>query len=264
MYEFNYHRPSNPAEARTLFKNAEEGMYLAGGHTLIPSLKQRLLMPSDLIDLAGLQELKEIRMDGSDLRIGAFVTHAEVEGSALVQGHAQALCDLAGSIGDAQVRNRGTIGGSVANNDPAADYPAAILGFNASIHTDQRTIAADDFITGMFETALSEGELITAVSFPKVTAAGYAKFPNPASRYAIAGVMVVKQASTVRVAITGAAPCAYRMAAFEEALSADFSVAALDRVQQDPADLLSDMHASAEYRAHLCALMAKRVVASLC
>lgn len=263
MYEFNYHKPASLEEAKSLFQAADDGLYLAGGHTLLPAMKQRLMAPSDVIDLANIGALQGISTEHGVLRIGALTTHATVAGSAEVRNHAQALCDLATEIGDAQVRNRGTIGGSLANNDPAADYPAAVLGFNATIHTDQRTIAADDFIAGMFETALAEGELITAVSFPKADAAGYLKFPNQASRYATVGVMVVKQGQAVRVAITGAAACAYRMTAFEQALSANFSTAALDQASQDPADLLSDMHASAEYRAHLCALMTKRVVASL-
>lgn len=263
MYEFNYHRPNSLAEAKSLFQEADDGLYLAGGHTLLPAMKQRLMAPSDVIDLANIEALQGISIEQGELRIGAITTHAAVANSAQVRDHASALCDLASGIGDMQVRNRGTVAGSLANNDPAADYPAAVLGFNATIHTDQRTIASDDFITGMFETALSEGELITAVSFPKADAAGYLKFPNQASRYATVGVMVVRQGSAVRVAITGAAACAYRMSAFEEALSADFSPAAVDQVSQNPDDLLSDMHASAEYRAHLCAVMTKRVVATL-
>lgn len=261
MYEFNYHRPADLAEAKRLFEDADDGLYLAGGHTLIPSLKQRLIAPSDVIDLADTKVLNEVALDDSGLRIGALTTHATVASSPIVRGHASALCDLAGGIGDAQVRNRGTIGGSLANNDPAADYPAAILGFGAKVHTDQRTIDADDFLTGMFETALQPGEIITSVSFPAVEAAGYAKFLNPASRYAVVGVMVVRQGAAVRVAITGAAACAFRAQAFEEALSADFSAAALDQIALGSTDLLSDMHASAEYRAHLCGVMTARVVA---
>ncbi len=263
MYEFDYHKPASLAEAQSLFEKADEGFYLAGGHTLIPSLKQRLLMPSDVIDLAGIQELKGVSKEGSSLRIGALTTHAEVATSPMVQAHAQALSELAGSIGDDQVRHRGTIGGSVANNDPAADYPAALLGFGATVHTDSRTISADDFFVNMFETALKAGELITAVSFPEPLSACYQKFPNPASRYATVGVMVVRQDAGVRVAVTGAAPCVYRATAFEEALSAAFSLDSLDGVEQGPEGLLDDIHASAEYRAHLCGLMIRQAVASM-
>lgn len=263
MHEFNYHRPSDIPEAKGLLEKAKSGLYLAGGHTLIPSLKQRLSAPTDVIDLAGIETLKGISVEDAGIRIGALTTHAEVADSDLVRKHAPVLCTLAQGIGDAQVRHRGTLGGSIANNDPAADYPAAVLGLGATIHTDQRAIAAEDFIVDMFETALVEAELITAVSFPKTDTAGYAKFANQASRYATVGVMLVRQKAGVRVAITGAAPCAFRMTEFEEALSADFSVAALEGLQQDSSSLLSDMHASAEYRAHLCGVLVKKLVASL-
>lgn len=263
MYEFNYHRPANLTEAKRLFEDADDGLYIAGGHTLIPSLKQRLTAPGDVIDLGGVRELNDITLNDGCLRIGALTTHAAVANSHIVRDHAPALCDLAGGIGDTQVRNRGTIGGSLANNDPAADYPAALLGFAATVHTDQRAIKADDFLVGMFETALEPGEIITHISFPAVSSAGYAKFSNPASRYAVVGVMIVRQDSAVRVAVTGAGARAFHAQLFEQALSADFSVTVLDQVVLDPIDLLSDMHASAEYRAHLCGVMARQVVLSL-
>ena len=263
MYQFNYHKPESIDQARSLFSGAEEGLYLAGGHTLIPSMKQRLSAPSDVIDLSLIAELTGINVADGVLRVGALTNHDTVATSEVVRAHCGAIADLAGQIGDAQVRNRGTIGGSVANNDPAADYPTAILGLNATIHTDQRDISAEDYFTGMFETVLASGEILTALSFPSVTAASYVKFPNPASRYATVGVMVAQTDSGVRVAITGAASCVFRATAMEEALAANLSPEALDGVTIDPDTLMSDMHASAEYRAHLCSVMAKRAVASL-
>jgi carbon-monoxide dehydrogenase medium subunit len=263
MYAFEYHRPSTVAEAVSLLQGASEGRFLAGGHTLLPTLKQRLASPSDLIDLSGIKELKGILIDrGSQLRIGAMTPHAEVAASADVQGWIPALAVLAEHIGDAQVRNRGTIGGSIANNDPAADYPAAIVGLNATVHTNQRTIAADDFFRGMFDTALNDGEIITEVRFPKPDKAGYAKFPNPASRYAIVGVMVAQTGGGVRVAVTGAGPCVFRLPDFEQALASNFSPSAVDGLKVSPGNLNSDIHASAEYRAHLVKVMAKRAIAA--
>jgi carbon-monoxide dehydrogenase medium subunit len=263
MYAFEYHRPSTVAEAVSLLQGATDGRFLAGGHTLLPTLKQRLASPSDLIDLSGLKELKGILIDrGSQLRIGAMTPHAEVAGSADVQGWIPALAYLAEHIGDAQVRNRGTIGGSIANNDPAADYPAAIVGLNATVHTNKRTIAGDDFFTGMFDTALNDGEIITEVRFPKPDKAGYAKFPNPASRYAIVGVMVAQTGNGVRVAVTGAGPCVFRLPDFESALARNFSADAIKGLSVSPGGLNSDIHASAEYRAHLVGVMARRAVAA--
>ena len=262
MYEFNVHKPGSVADAVSALKGAEDGKYLAGGQTLIPTLKQRLASPSDVIDLAGIAELKGISDEGDAVRIGAMTTHAEVAGSELVRSQIPALADLAGLIGDPQVRNRGTIGGSIANADPAADYPAAIVGLNATVHTNQRTIAADDFFTGMFETALNEDEIVTAVSFPKPTKAAYQKFPNPASRYAIVGVMVAETGGETRVAVTGAGPSVFRSADAESALAANFAADALDGLSVSPADLNGDIHASAEYRAHLVAVMARRAVAA--
>jgi carbon-monoxide dehydrogenase medium subunit len=260
MYAFEYHRPTTVADAVSLLQGASDARLLAGGHTLIPTLKQRLAQPSDLVDLRGIGELKGIREEGDRLVIGATTTHAEVAKSDVVKRAIPALAALAEHIGDAQVRNCGTIGGSIANNDPAADYPAAIVGLNATVKTNQREIAADDFITGMFETALGDAEIITAVSFPKPTKAGYAKFPNPASRYAIVGVMVAQTGGQTRVAVTGAGPSVFRLPDFEQALAGNFAASALDGLSVPSADLNSDIHASAEYRAHLVKVMAKRAV----
>ena len=261
MYAFEYHRPSTVAEAVSLLQGTADSKLLAGGHTLIPTLKQRLASPSALIDLTGIGELKRIFVDrGSQLVIGAMTTHAEVAASEEVRTFAPALAHLADHIGDAQVRNRGTIDGSIAIIDPAADYPAAVLGLNARVFTNQREIAADDFFTGMFDTALGEGEIITEVRFPKPERAGYAKFPNPASRYAIVGVMVAQTGGQTRVAVTGAGPCVFRLPDFEQALASNFAPGALDALSVSPANLNSDIHASAEYRAHLVKVMAKRAV----
>jgi len=261
MYAFEYHRPGSLAEAASLLQSKSEAKVLAGGMTYIPTLKQRLAQPSDLIDLAGIAELKRIFVDrGSQLVIGAMTTHAEVAGSQKVRSWAPALADLAEHIGDAQVRNRGTIGGSIANNDPAADYPAAVVGLNATVHSNRRQIGADDFFTGMFETALQDDEIVTEVRFPKPDKAGYAKFPNPASRYAIVGVMVAQSGGGVRVAVTGAGPCVFRLPDFEQALTSNFAPSALDGLNVSSADLNTDIHASAEYRAHLVKVMAKRAV----
>ena len=262
MYAFEYHRPRSVAEAVSLLQGASDGKLLAGGHTLIPTLKQRLASPSDLIDLGAIAELKGIREEGDRLVIGALTTYSEVVESETARRAIPALAQLASHIGDSQVRNRGTIGGSVANNDPASDYPAAVLGLNATVRTNQREIAADDFFLGMFETALGDAEVITAVSFPKPSKAGYMKFPNPASRYAIVGVMVAQTAGGVRVAVTGAGPCVFRAKDFEQALASSFTPDALDRVSVSPNGLNSDIHASAEYRAHLVKIMAKRAVAA--
>jgi carbon-monoxide dehydrogenase medium subunit len=217
-------------------------------------------MPTTLIDLRGIPELKGVREDGGALVIGAMTTHAEVWADPTVQSKAPALSFLAGKIGDAQVRNRGTIGGSIANADPAADYPAAVLAMNATIVTDSREIAADDMFTGLFETALNEDEIITAVRFPLVKRAGYAKFRHPASRYAVVGVMVTKTDAGVRVGVTGAGPNAFRVPEMEQALASNFSPDAVATIKVSAEDLNSDIHASAEYRAHLVTVMAKRAV----
>ncbi len=262
MYNFTYHRPRTLAEAAQLLAASEDAKLLAGGQTFIPTLKQRLAQPSDLVDLSAIAELAGIREEGGGVTIGAMATHAEVAGSELVRRTIPALADLAETIGDPQVRNLGTLGGSISNNDPAADYPAGLLGLGATVRTDRREIAADDFFTGMFETALEEGEIVTAVHFPKPEKAAYAKFPNPASRYAIVGVFVARTADGVRVAVTGAGPCVFRAKALEDALAADFAPGALEGVSVSAEGLNEDIHASAEYRAHLVKVMAKRAVAA--
>ena len=261
MYDFNYQRPGSVAEASNAVKSASDGMVLAGGMTLIPTLKQRLANPSDLIDLGGIGELTAIGREGDGVSIGAMATHAAVAGSKDVKAKIPALAALAGSIGDAQVRNRGTLGGSVANNDPASDYPAACLALGATIRTNEREIAAGDFFTGLFETALNDSEIVMAVSFPAAEKAAYAKFPNPASRYALVGVFVSKTSDGARVAVSGAgADGVFRVAEMESALDGDFSAAALDGISVPAGALNSDIHASAEYRAHLIGVMARRAV----
>ena len=261
MYDFDYHKPSSLADAAQRFGAAAEGRLLAGGQTLLPTLKQRLDKPSDLVDLSAIAELKGIRVDGGNVVIGAMTTHAEVAASAQVSGDIPALAALAAHIGDPQVRNRGTLGGSIANNDPAADYPAALIALGATVNTNTRGIGADDFFTGLFETALGSGEIITSVSFPVPERAAYAKFPNPASRYAIVGVFVAKGAGGVRVAVTGAGQGGvFRIGAMETALDGNFSADAIAGVTVSDAGLSSDIHASAAYRAHLIGVMAGRAV----
>ena len=262
MESFNYHRPRTLAEALELLRNPEARL-LAGGHTLLPSMKQQLATPEALIDLVDLQELRGIQASVQQLRIGALTPHAEVAASAEVKSTIPGLAGLAGQIGDQQVRNLGTLGGSVANNDPAADYPAGLLGLGAVVVTDRREIQADDFFVDLFETALDEGEIITRVDFPLVDAAAYSKFPNPASRYALVGVFISRKGSAVRVAVTGAAPCVYRATNFEAALSEDFSVNAIKDLSQAADHLNYDMHASADYRAHLVKVMIRRTVERL-
>ncbi len=261
MYDFTYHRAASLDQAKAAFESAEDARYMAGGMTLLPTLKQRLASPSDVIDLAGVPDMAGIRRDGAAVVIKALTTHAAVAASAEVAEAIPALAQLASRIGDAQVRNRGTLGGSIANADPAADYPAAVLGLGATVRTAAREIAADDFFTAMFETALEDGELITEVAFPVPEAACYMKFPNPASRYAIVGVMVARTPAGIRVAVTGAGPSAFRATAMEQALAANFSAQALDGVAVPADDLNADIHAGADYRAHLVSVMAKRAVA---
>jgi len=261
MHDFNFIRPRSVAEALNAVADADDGQFMAGGQTIIPVLKQRLAMPSDLVELSQIDELTGIVVDGGSVTIGAMTPHAQVAGSADVAGAIPALADLAGMIGDPHVRNRGTLGGSIANNDPAADYPAAVLGLGATVQTDRRTIAGDDFFTDLFETALAEGELITRVSFPVPDAAAYMKFPNPASRYAIVGVFVSRTGSDVRVAVTGAGPCAFRVAGMEAALAGNFTPDAIAGIAVSGDDFNNDIHASAEYRAHLVGVMASRAVA---
>ena len=261
MYDFNYLRASSVNDAVAKLTGASDGKYLAGGMTLLPTLKQRLANPSELVDLGGLKDLKGIREDGGAIVIGALTTHAAVAGSDLVRSKIPALADLAEGIGDPQVRHRGTIGGSIANNDPAADYPAACLGLGATIATTKHEVAADDFFTGMFETTLEDDELITEVRFPVPAKAAYQKFPNPASRYAIVGVMVAQTDGGVRVAVTGAGQSGvFRAADIEQALDGDWSASAAEGASVSAGGLNADIHASADYRAHLIKVMAKRAV----
>jgi carbon-monoxide dehydrogenase medium subunit len=262
MYDFTYHKPSTIADAVKLLAADPDAKAISGGHTLIPALKLRLNKPSALVDLSGIAEMKGIRREGNAIVIGALTKHAEVANSAEVKAAIPALAYLASHIGDVQVRNRGTIGGSVSNNDPAADYPAAVLGLGATVHTSKRKIAADDFFLGMFTTALEADEILVAISFPIPEKAGYAKMKNPASRYVMAGAFVSKGPMGVRVAINGAAACVFRQAAMEAALSANWSPDAVAGIKQDPDGLNSDIHGSAEYRAHLVTVMAKRAVAA--
>ncbi|MGZ0187625.1 MAG: FAD binding domain-containing protein [Alphaproteobacteria bacterium] len=260
MYEFTYHKANSVADAAAKVASADDGTLMAGGMTLLPTMKQRLAMPSDVVDLGGVGDMVGISVQNNVVSIGAMTTHDAVANSAEVKAAIPALAALAGGIGDPMVRNRGTMGGSVANNDPAADYPGAVLGLGATVVTDKREIAGDDFFTGMFETALEAGEIVTRIDFPVPTKAAYIKFPNPASRYAIVGVMAAQTAGGVRVAVTGAGACAFRATAMEQALSANFSASALEGVSGGGENLNSDIHASAEYRAHLIGVMAKRAV----
>jgi carbon-monoxide dehydrogenase medium subunit len=263
VYAIDYVRPGSLEEAVTFLQCHAEARPLSGGMTLIPTLKQRLAAPTHLVDLTGIAELKGIRQEGKVLRIGATTPHADVAGSELVAGAIPALARLAGLIADPQVRNRGTIGGSLANNDPAADYPAAVLALDATVVTNTRRIAADDFFLGMFETALASDELVVALEFPLAERASYVKYRHPASGYAVTGVFVAQRGAEVRVAITGAGPSVFRWREAEAALQRDCSVAALDGVAMDPAELLDDAHAPAPYRANLVQVFTRRAVAAL-
>jgi len=262
MYSTTYHRPSSVDEAAALFSKGKEAKYLAGGHTLIPVMKQRLASPSDVIDLAAIKDLVGIEASGDALTIKAATPHCDVATSAAVQKAIPALAHLASVIGDPAVRHRGTIGGSIANNDPAADYPAAVLALGATVKTNKRSISADDFFKGLFATALQDGEIITAVSFPLPAKAGYAKFPHPASRFALTGVFVARTKSgDVRAAATGASQSGVmRIPAIEQALKANWSAGALDSITIAASGLLSDIHGSSDYRANLIKVMAQRVV----
>ncbi len=263
MYNFTYHRASGLRQAQNLLGKLEEPKLLAGGMTLLPTMKQRLAAPANLIDLGRIEGLATIELKGRSLVIGAMTRHADVASSATVQQAIPALAALAHMIGDPAVRHRGTIGGSVANNDPNADYPAACLGLAATIITTKRRIAADDFFKGLFETALEADEIITKISFPVPKKAAYQKFRNPASRYALVGVFVAKRPSEIRVAVTGAgASGVFRVAAFEEALKKRFSPKSIEGLSVPAEGLSSDIHGSAEYRAHLIGVMARRAVAA--
>ena len=260
MYQTNYVKAASTEDA--VGHMSKGGQLLAGGMTLIPTMKQRLASPEAVVDLAGCG-LAGIEDAGDAIRIGAMTRHVDVAESTLVQSAIPALAALAGGIGDRQVRNRGTIGGSVANNDPSACYPAAVLGLGGTVHTSKRDIAADEFFTGMFETALDEDEMITAVSFPKVAKAAYVKFPNPASRYAMVGVFVAAGDGGVRVAVTGAgSDGVFRHDGMESALAANFDAAALDGASVDADEMIGDIHAAPDYRAHLVVEMTKRAVAA--
>ena len=259
MYSFNFRRASNVEDAQQIHQSSSDAVYVAGGMTLIPSLKLRLANPDDVVDLSQIEGLGAISTNGGVVSVGAMARHCEVAGTTDIP----ALAALASRIGDAQVRNRGTIGGSLANNDPSADYPAAVLGLGATIHTNERAIAGDDFFVDLFETALADGEIITRVDFPIPKRAAYAKFANQASKYAVVGVMVADTDAGVRVGVTGAAACAFRLTSFEEALSANMSAAVLDGIDVDSTDFNSDLHASAAYRGSLVTVMAKQAVEQL-
>src|SRR5215510_13006769 len=263
MYSFTYHRPTTVRQAASLLAKNEDAKLLAGGHSLIPVMKLRLARPSAIIDISRVEGLSGIELKGRSIVIGAMTRHGEVANSSVVQEAMPALASVPASIGDPQVRNVGTIGGSIANNDPNADYPAACLGLGATIITSKRKIAADDFFTGMFETALEPDEIITKVQFPIVQKAAYQKFKHPASGFALVGVFVAKRSSDIRVAVTGAgANGVFRVTAFEEALKQRFVAKSLEGLTVPPDGMSSDIHASAEYRAHLIGVMARRAVAA--
>jgi carbon-monoxide dehydrogenase medium subunit len=263
MYDFSYHKPQDLATATTMLSQNAEYKPLAGGMSLIPTLKMRLARYAGLVDLGAIASLQGITRAGDTVTIGAMTPHAEVAASAEVASTIPALKVLAGGIGDPLVRNRGTIGGSIANADPAADYPASVLGLNATVITNRREIAADAFFLGLFTTALEPDEIITAVRFPIPRAGAYCKFPQPASRFALVGVFVAKTDEGVRVAVTGAGPSVFRFAAAEQALARRFDPASLEGITLSPDDLNADIHASAEYRAHAVVVMAKRAVAQI-
>ena len=260
MYPFDYQRAASVADAAALLSRNPDAKLLAGGQTLVGAMKLRLAAPPQLVDLGAIADLRGIKADGGTLSIGAMTSHAEVAGSKDVKQRIPALASLASTIGDRMVRNMGTIGGSIANSDPAADYPAGVLGLGATVNTNKRKLAADQFFKGMYETALEPGEIIVSVSFPVPKRAGYAKFKNPASRYAIVGVFVCEGPGGVRVAVTGAGPSAFRVPEMEKALASKFSPDAVAGIKVSSSGLNSDIHASSEYRAHLVTVMAKRAV----
>jgi aerobic carbon-monoxide dehydrogenase medium subunit len=263
MYETIYHRPSSVEDAAALFAKGSEAKYLAGGHTLIPVMKQRLAAPSDVIDLGRIKELVGIELSADALTIKAATTYFDILQSADAKKSIPAIVHLTSVLGDPQVRYRGTIGGSIANNDPAADYPAAVLALGATVKTNKRSIAADDFFKGLFTTALEDGEIITAVSFPIPAKAAYSKMRHPASRFALTGVFVVKtKAGDVRVAATGASQNGVmRVPVIEAALKANWSASALDGITLSDDGLMADIHGSSKYRANLIKVMAQRAVA---
>jgi len=260
MYAFNYQKAKSVADAAAALAKNPDAKALAGGQSLIAAMKLRLAAPAAVVDLGGVAELRGIKSDGKNLVVGAMTRHSEVVFSDDVRKAIPALAHLAGEIGDRMVRNMGTLGGSIAHNDPAADYPAAVLGLGATVETNKRKIAADDFFKGLYETALEPGELITSVSFPVPKRAGYAKFKQPASRFALVGVFVADTGSGVRVAVTGAGPCVFRVPEMEKALASKFAPESVANIRIPDKGLNSDIHASAEYRAHLVTVMAKRAV----
>ena len=262
MRNFDYHVATDVTAAAALLKAKEDGKLMAGGMTLLPTLKQRLASPTDVIDIGSISSLKGIRKDGDSIVIGAMTRHFDVANSGVVKAAIPALASLAGQIGDPAVRYRGTIGGSIANADPAADYPGGCMGLGATIVTSKRQIKADDFFTGLFETALESDEIVTEVRFPIPQKAAYQKFRHPASGYAVVGVMVAKFADGVRVGVTGSGPFAFRATEMEAVLSQDFSVKAIENVNISADGCLSDIHFSAEYRAHVTGVMARRAVAA--
>jgi aerobic carbon-monoxide dehydrogenase medium subunit len=261
MSAMHYHRPDSLSAAVELLGEDAALRALGGGQTILPAMKLGLLATSGYVDLGRLRELRGISIRDGTVRIGAMTTHAEVSAAAEVRQAIPALAQLAGNIGDRAVRNRGTIGGSLANSDPAADYPAAVLGLGAMIETDRRRIGADRFFRGLFDTALEQGELLTAIGFPIPERAAYVKFKQPASRFALVGVFVAQRAGSVRVAVTGAGPCVFRVESFESALAERFAPEACDGISVSAAGLTSDLHGSADYRAHLISVLAKRAVA---
>lgn len=263
MFTFAYHRAASVADAVERLRSSDDGAFLAGGMTLIPVLKQRLAAPSDLVDISGIGSLRAITAERNVVTIGALATHSAVADSPVVRERLPAVAALAAGIGDPQVRNRGTIGGSLANNDPAADYPAAVLGSGATIVTNNRSIAADDFFEGLFTTALEPGEIIVEVRFPIPERAAYAKFQQPASRFALTGVFVAKTANGVRVAVTGASESGvFRWGEAEAALSADFSADAIAGLSVPADGMVSDLHGTPAYRANLVKVMTQRAVSA--
>jgi len=265
MQAFTYQDPTSVAKATSHAAGKSQARYLAGGQSLLAAMKLGLAAPEELIDLGRVPELRGIKVEGNGtaITIGAMTRHAEVAASMEVGARIPALAALAGMIGDRQVRNRGTLGGSIANNDPSSDYPAALLGLGATVNTDKRQLSADDFFKGLFETALAPGELVMSVTFPVPKKAAYVKFRNPASRFAIVGVFVAQTAQGARAAVTGAGSRGvFRAKAIEQALAREWSPKALESIAIDPSELQSDLHASAEYRAHLVAVLARRAVAS--
>jgi carbon-monoxide dehydrogenase medium subunit len=260
MYAFEYARPESLKDAAAALRRNAEARLLAGGQSLVPALRMRLAQPPVLVDLGAIAELNGIRTNGNVVSIGAMTRHADVAASREVQRAIPALARLAGGIGDRQVRNQGTLGGSLANSDPGADYPAAVLGLGATIVTNKREIPADKFFLGLFETALKPGEIIVRVDFPQPLRAGYAKFRHPASRFALVGVFVADTASGVRVAVTGAGPCAFRVKRMERVLAKDFTPKAVEKIAVPADGLNSDLHAAADYRAHLVNVMVQRAI----